>query len=92
MLAWRRKQPAYMDEQNRAETEMASAIFLIVAGHPGDAARITARALDRPDRTGFTSSETEQMEAAAALSISWHTARWPRPCPKRPRGPDCWTP
>ncbi len=67
MLKWRRRQPAYMDEQNRAETEMASAIFLTVAGRPAEAARITARALDRPDRTGFTSSESEQMEAAAAL-------------------------
>lgn len=67
MLKWRKRQPAFMDEQNRAETELASAIFLIVAGHPAEAARITARALDRPDRTGFTSSESEQMEAAAAL-------------------------
>ncbi len=67
MLEWRRRQPAFMDEQNRAETEMASAIFLIVAGRPAEAARITQRAVDRPDRTGFTSSETEQMEAAAAL-------------------------
>ncbi len=67
MLEWRRRQPVYMDEQNRAETEMASAIFLIVAGRPAEAARITARALDRPDRTGFTSSESEQMEAATAL-------------------------
>ncbi len=67
MLTWRKRQPAYMDEQNKAETEMASALFLIVAGHPEEASRITARAVDRPDRTGFTSSESEQMEAAAAL-------------------------
>ncbi len=67
MLKWRRRQPPFMDEQNRAETEMSSAIFLIVAGRPAEAARITRRTLDRPDRTGFTSSETEQMEAAAAL-------------------------
>ncbi len=67
MLEWRRRQPAFMDEQNRAETEMASAIFLIVAGRPAEAARITQRAVDRPDRTGFTSSESEQMEAAVAL-------------------------
>ncbi len=67
MLKWRRRQPAFMDEQNRAETEMSSAIFLIAAGRPADAARITRRTLDRPDRTGFTSSESEQMEAAAAL-------------------------
>ncbi|MEE8526736.1 MAG: hypothetical protein V3T72_22595 [Thermoanaerobaculia bacterium] len=67
MFRWRSRQPAYIDEQNRAETEMTSAIFLIAAGHPEDAARITDRALDRPDRTGFTSSESEQMEAAVAL-------------------------
>ena len=67
MLEWRRRQPVFMDEQNRAETELASAIFLIVAGRPAEASRITRRALDRPDRTGFTSSESEQMEAAAAL-------------------------
>ncbi len=67
MMKWRRKQPPFMDEQNRAETRMTSAIFLIVAGRPEAAARITARTLDRPDRTGFTSSESEQMEAAAAL-------------------------
>ncbi len=67
MLKWRRSQPAFMDEQNRAETELASAIFLIVAGRPAEAARITRRATARPDRTGFTSSESGQMEAAAAL-------------------------
>ncbi|MDA8019844.1 MAG: hypothetical protein MPN21_20575 [Thermoanaerobaculia bacterium] len=67
MLDWRHDQPVFMEEQNRAETEMASASFLIVAGHATKAAEITRRALDRPDRTGFTSSETEQLQAAAAL-------------------------
>ena len=67
MFQWRRRQPPFMDEQNRAETEMTSAIFLLVAGHPLEAARITRRAMARPDRTGFTSSESEQLEAASAL-------------------------
>ncbi len=67
MLRWRRRQPAFMDEQNRAEAEMTSAIFMLVAGRADAAAKITARTLQRPDRTGFTSSETEQMQAAAAL-------------------------
>lgn len=67
MFAWRNRQPAYIDEQNRADTETTSAIFLLVAGRPIEAARITARALERPDRTGFTSAESEQMEAASAL-------------------------
>ncbi|MEM1205530.1 MAG: tetratricopeptide repeat protein [Acidobacteriota bacterium] len=67
MLAWRNRQPAFMDEQNRAETEMASAVFLVIAGHAEEAARITQRAMERPDRTGFTSSESEQLEAASAV-------------------------
>lgn len=67
MFKWRLRQPPYMDEQNRAETEMTSAIFLLVAGHPLEAARIVGRAMARPDRTGFTSSESEQLEAASAL-------------------------
>ncbi|MCG8456333.1 MAG: hypothetical protein MI919_08625, partial [Holophagales bacterium] len=67
MFTWRQRQPPYMDEQNRAETEMTSAIFLLVAGYEAQAARITRRAVERPDRTGFTSSETEQLEAATAL-------------------------
>ncbi|MCP4654706.1 MAG: hypothetical protein GY856_04710 [bacterium] len=67
MFVWRNHQPAVVDEQNRAETDLASALFLVVAGHPVAAARITTRTLDRPDRTGYTSSESEQMEAASAL-------------------------
>ncbi len=67
MFSWRRRQPPHIDEQNRAETELASAIFLIVAGRPAEASRMTTRILDRPDRTGYTSSESEQMEAGNAL-------------------------
>lgn len=68
MFTWRRRQPPFMDEQNRAETELTSAVFLLVAGHEKEAARITKRAVERPDRTGFTSSESEQLEAASALA------------------------
>jgi tetratricopeptide (TPR) repeat protein len=67
MFRWRRQQPAFMDQQNRAEAELTSVIFLLVAGHSEKAARLSARILDRPDRTGFTSSESEQMEAGNAL-------------------------
>ncbi len=67
MFRWRRRQPAFMDQQNRAETELTSILFLLVAGHPEKAARVSARIVDRPDRTGFTSSESEQMEAGNAL-------------------------
>ncbi|MEL7060537.1 MAG: hypothetical protein AAGN46_10970 [Acidobacteriota bacterium] len=67
MRDWRLRQPAFLDEQNRAETQMAAAAFLIVAGRGQEAAELTRRILQRPDRTGFTSSESEQMEAAAAV-------------------------
>jgi len=50
MFRWRHRQPAYMDEQNRAETDMTSAVFLLVAGRLGQAAELTERILARPDR------------------------------------------
>ncbi|MEM6456174.1 MAG: hypothetical protein AAF772_13845, partial [Acidobacteriota bacterium] len=67
MLGWRDRQPLFVDEQNRAEIEMASALLLLVAGRGGDAVTLGERMLARPDRTGFTSSEGVQMTAAAAL-------------------------
>jgi tetratricopeptide (TPR) repeat protein len=67
MQEWRNRQPPYMDEQNRAQTEVAAAQFLIVAGRPFEAVHITQRSLEQPDRTGYTSSDTEQWQSAAAL-------------------------
>ncbi|MEM8930125.1 MAG: tetratricopeptide repeat protein [Acidobacteriota bacterium] len=67
MISWRNSQPPTVHVQNRTELEMAAAALLIVAGQAEDASRLTSRTLDRPDRTGFTSSETEQMQAAAAI-------------------------
>lgn len=68
MYSWRNQQPVFMEEQNRAETQMTAAIFLLIAGRPVEASRITRRAVERPDRTGFTSSASEQLRAAVALS------------------------
>lgn len=67
MFRWRRRQPAHIDEQNRSETDITSALFLLVAGRAEEATRVTRRILDAPDRTGYTSSESEQMEAGNAL-------------------------
>lgn len=67
MFAWRNRQPAFVDVQNRSELDMTAAAFLLVAGEAERATEITARVLDRPDRTGFTSSEEEQLESAAAI-------------------------
>ncbi len=67
MLDWRDRQPAYVHAQTWAGTDLAAATFLAVAGHAREAARITARALDRPDRYGASSDEARQREAGAAL-------------------------
>jgi hypothetical protein len=38
-----------------------------VAGRPFEALHVTRRSLEQPDRTGYTSSDTEQWQSAAAL-------------------------
>jgi len=67
MFVWRNRQPPFVGVQNRSEIDMAAVTFLLAAGRLEKAAQLTARILDRPDRTGFTSSEEEQMVAAAAV-------------------------
>lgn len=66
MFAWRDRQPAVVSVQNRSEIDMAAIAFLLTSGHAERAVSLTGRVLDRPDRTGFSSSEEEQMTAAAA--------------------------
>lgn len=64
MFRWNDSQPPYIDEQTRAGIEWTSAMFLLVTGHAEEAAAVTGRVLARPDRTGFTSGESERGEAA----------------------------
>jgi tetratricopeptide (TPR) repeat protein len=67
MVGWARAQPGFMDDQTRAGTDFTAALFLLVAGRGEDAVRVTERILARPDRTGFTSAESAQAEAANGL-------------------------
>ncbi len=67
MFRWRNRQPAFVHVQNQSEIDMAAVAFLLAAGRYEKAATVTARILERPDRTGFSSSEEEQMTAAAAI-------------------------
>lgn len=67
MFGWRNGQPPSLDEQTWAETQLGAARFLLYAGRGEQAARITGRTLDRPDRTGLTSADSSQLEAGAAL-------------------------
>lgn len=67
MQRWRRRQPAYLRDQDRAETDVAFATVMLVAGETEIAARAVGRAIDQPDRRGLTSSSAEQAEGAHAL-------------------------
>jgi tetratricopeptide (TPR) repeat protein len=67
MLAWAERQPAYIDVQTRGAIDLAAATFLIAAGRPLEASRITARSIDRPDRQGNISFAARARHGAAAL-------------------------
>lgn len=67
MFSWRLRQPPTVDVQTWGETELASALFLIAAGRPREAARVTGRAVERPDRAGLNSADFRQKRSAAAL-------------------------
>lgn len=67
MLRWRRRQPPYLRDQDRAQTDVAQATFLLVVGRTEPGLRLADRALQRPDRRGLTSSTKEQATGAHAL-------------------------
>ncbi|MFN7973432.1 MAG: tetratricopeptide repeat protein [Acidobacteriota bacterium] len=67
MTAWRMAQPPYADEQTWAEWQFAAALFLLSAGRAEDAVPMTRRMLERPDRTGFISSDSTLNEAGNAI-------------------------
>ncbi len=67
MNRWKRRQPAYLRDQDRAETEVAFATVLLVAGRTQLGLDAVDRALQQPDRRGLTSSSAEQALGAHAL-------------------------
>ncbi len=67
MQRWRRRQPAYLRDQDRAETDVVFATVMLVAGETDVALGAVDRAIDQPDRRGLTSSDAEQAEGAHAL-------------------------
>ncbi|MEM6994094.1 MAG: hypothetical protein AAF721_26510 [Myxococcota bacterium] len=67
MLRWRKRQPPYLRDQDRAQTDVAQATFLLVIGRTEPGLRLVDRALKRPDRRGLTSSTKEQATGAHAL-------------------------
>lgn len=67
MQRWRAAQPAFLRDQDRAESDSALATLLLVAGEPEIGLRFAQRAMERPDRRGLVSSRPEQALGAHAL-------------------------
>lgn len=79
MLVWRDSQSPLVGVMNRADHFMASAIFLMLAGYPDDAARLTRTALNQPDRTGsYTADEAQKDSFAALVNSVAHRIRYQR--------------
>jgi tetratricopeptide (TPR) repeat protein len=67
MQSWRRKQPPHLREQVRAETDVAFATVLLVAGETSTGMTVIDRAIQNPDRRGLTTSSKDQALGAHAL-------------------------
>lgn len=67
MQRWRVRQPANLRDQDRAETDVAVATTLLLAGEAGAGLRFVDRAIERPDRRGLVASDEEQALGAHAL-------------------------
>ena len=67
MLMWRSSQTPIVGVMNRAEHFLVSSAFLLLAGYAEDAAKLTAIALNQPDRNGSYSADNAQKDSVAAL-------------------------
>lgn len=67
MLIWRESQEPIVSVMNRAEHFLVSASFLLLAGYAEDAIKLTATALNQPDRNGSYSADDKQKDSIAAL-------------------------
>lgn len=67
MLVWRETQDPIVNVMNRAEHYLVSAGFLLLAGYAEDAIKLTATALNQPDRNGSYSADDSQKDSYAAL-------------------------
>lgn len=67
MQRWRKRQPAYLRDQDRAESDAVFGLMMLVGGRTEEGLRAIDRAIDQPDRRGLTSSVREQAVGAHAL-------------------------
>ncbi len=86
MFAWRAAQPAIVDAQTRSAIDLTSSVFLLAVGRSGEAARVAARGVDRPDRQGAISFLEPARNAGTAMldrianrtaaEEQWERASW----------------
>jgi len=67
MLVWREAQEPIVNVMNRAEHFLVTASFFLLAGYSEDAIKLTATALNQPDRNGSYSADDAQKDSMAAL-------------------------
>ncbi len=65
---WRAAQPPHLRAQSRAEADAAFARLLLVAGQGDTGMDIITRALEFPDRKGYTSSDSDQALGGHSLT------------------------
>jgi tetratricopeptide (TPR) repeat protein len=78
MTDYRKHRPAYLDQQDQSDADLIGVSVLMIAGRTKDALPITERTVNRPDRQGTSSAQSEQNEAGAAImdrSIKLDVAR-----------------
>lgn len=77
MMVWRDAQTPLVVVMNRTDHFMVSSIFLMLAGYPDDAVRLTQAALNQPDRTGsYTADEAQKDSYAALINSLAHRIRY----------------
>lgn len=67
MIIWREAQKPIVNVMNRAEHFLVTASFFLLAGYSEDAIKLTATALNQPDRNGSYSADDAQKDSMAAL-------------------------
>jgi tetratricopeptide (TPR) repeat protein len=67
MTDYRKSRPAYLDQQDQSDADLIGVSVLMIAGRTKDALPITERTVNRPDRQGTSSAQSEQNEAGAAI-------------------------
>jgi tetratricopeptide (TPR) repeat protein len=64
---YRKRRPAYLDQQDQSDADLIGVSVLMIAGRSKDALPITERTVNRPDRQGTSSAQSEQNEAGASI-------------------------